>query len=41
MQFSHHSTQLRYNARERDLLRLRNNSGDGLLDRIARSLRKR
>ena len=39
MQFTHHNVQLRYDARERDLIRLRN--ADGLLGRIARSLRKR
>jgi hypothetical protein len=39
MQYSHHNAHLRYQARERDLIRLRN--ANGLLERLARSLKRR
>jgi hypothetical protein len=39
MFYSHHNTQLRYNARINDMRRLR--SENGLLGRFARSFRKR
>ena len=38
MHYSHHNTQLRYKARERDLLRLR--SHDGILGRLVRSFKR-
>ena len=39
MHYSHHNTQLRYEARERDLIRMRN--ANGLLERLVRSLKRR
>ncbi len=39
MFYSHHNTQLRYNARINDMRRMR--SDNGLLGRFARSFRKR
>lgn len=39
MHYSHHNTQLRYNARINDIRRM--HSEDGLIPRLIRSLRKR
>ena len=38
MHYSHHNTQLRYKAREYDLIRLRN--ADGIINRLVRSFKR-